>query len=297
MPRKPKIEKERTREPIPRKAKTRSAEQRQPKLVLSQPKKESIMILRKPPEGKKPKKPTYLAMVKKAITETQENGRKGAADIVIIRYIHANYPVYGNFKPHVRLALSRAVATGLLKQHKRHFRIAEKTKKKKTGKRKTSKKTGNAKKEKTKKEKTKKSPKKQKTKEPSPRKSKTATRPAKEKPAPRGKKSSRGSTSSASAETAELVWVWQFMENDKCFYNYESDASDVVESVYQDYLKNPGNTDVRSVKSGQWHYMVDFREMTQQNIQHENHTKRRIRRIQVPAAEKTNSKKAYPETE
>jgi hypothetical protein len=43
---------------------------------------------------------------------------------------------------------------------------------------------------------------------------------------------------------------------------------------------------VRAVKSGQWQYEIDFRVMTQTNIQHEDHTKRRIRRIQIPAAEK-----------
>jgi len=42
--------------------------------------------------------------------------------------------------------------------------------------------------------------------------------------------------------------------------------------------KNPGDFDVRSVRSGQFHYMVDFRQMTQTNVDHDNHTTRKIKR-------------------
>jgi hypothetical protein len=52
-------------------------------------------------------------------------------------------------------------------------------------------------------------------------------------------------------------------------------------------------TDVRSVQSGQWSYLVDFRQMTQQNVQHEAHTTRAIRRYQVPSAEFNDTSKAY----
>jgi len=51
--------------------------------------------------------------------------------------------------------------------------------------------------------------------------------------------------------------------------------------VYQKYLENRGDTDVRAVKSGQWEYMVDFMAMKQTNIQHENHTIRNIRRVKI----------------
>lgn len=77
-----------------------------------------------------------------------------------------------------------------------------------------------------------------------------------------------------------MIWTWQFSDNGWC--NYHPDASKVVEATYQDYLRNPGVTDVRSVQSGDWNYMVDFRQMTQQNIQHENHTVRQIRRVLLP---------------
>jgi len=100
------------------------------------------------------------------------------------------------------------------------------------------------------------------------------------------------SSTDSGVTPGELVWVWQFLENDSKYHNYDPVASDTVEAVYQDYLKNPGNTDVRSVNSGQWAYMVDFRQLTQQNIQHEAHTVRKIRRIQVPAEEKRNKKKS-----
>jgi hypothetical protein len=90
-----------------------------------------------------------------------------------------------------------------------------------------------------------------------------------------------------------LVQVWQYRDNGHVWRNYFPAANNVVEVVYQDYLKNPGMTDVRSVQSGQWSYLVDFRQMTQQNVQHEAHTTRPIRRLQVPANEAGDTSKAY----
>jgi len=111
---------------------------------------------------------------------------------------------------------------------------------------------------------------------------------------PSGRSSrSKGAAADSSESSGELVWVWQFLENDGYYHNYDEEASNTVEEVYQMYLKSPGATDVRSVKSGQWNYMVDFREMTQQNIQHESHTKRKIRRIQVPSSAKSDTGKQY----
>ena len=52
-------------------------------------------------------------------------------------------------------------------------------------------------------------------------------------------------------------------------------------SVYQGYLANRGDTDVRAVKSGEFEYMVDFMAMKQTNLVHPNHTIRDIRRITV----------------
>jgi len=49
--------------------------------------------------------------------------------------------------------------------------------------------------------------------------------------------------------------------------------------------KNPGDFDVRSVHSGQYNYMVDFRQMTQMNVDLDAHTVRKIRRIQFGSKE------------
>jgi len=75
-------------------------------------------------------------------------------------------------------------------------------------------------------------------------------------------------------------YIWEYKEHDRWF-PYAPDASDIVEAAYQDYLNDPNQIDVRSVKSGMWAYQVDFTNMTQTNIQHENHTVRDIRRTLV----------------
>jgi len=109
------------------------------------------------------------------------------------------------------------------------------------------------------------------------------------------KAQSRASPSSSittdTTSSGDLVWTWQFYDGG--FHNYDSAASDTVEGVYQEYLSSPYTCDVRAVQSGQWQYEIDFRLMVQTNIQHESHTKRRIRRIQIPASEKGNKHKNY----
>lgn len=79
--------------------------------------------------------------------------------------------------------------------------------------------------------------------------------------------------------------TWQYYDDavvmGKWWFDYDKPASDAVEKVYQDWLSNPGNFDVRSVSSGihGYNYMVDFRNMTQTNIDHPNHTVRKIQRV------------------
>lgn len=75
-----------------------------------------------------------------------------------------------------------------------------------------------------------------------------------------------------------LVPQWQYKDGE--WKNYDKAASDVVEVAYQEWKKNP-YTDVRAIKSGEWQYMVDFNTMMQENIQHENHTRREIRREMI----------------
>jgi len=95
--------------------------------------------------------------------------------------------------------------------------------------------------------------------------------------APAAKKRNRGK-----AKDAALQYRWEYKERDNWF-PYAKEASDVVEAAYQTYLADPNQVDVRSVKSGMWSYQVDFTNMTQTNIQHDNHTVRDIRRSAIPS--------------
>lgn len=76
--------------------------------------------------------------------------------------------------------------------------------------------------------------------------------------------------------------IWQYVDNSGKFDDYDPSASDAVEECYQEYLKNPHMMDVRAVRSGDWQYQVDFLQMKQTNINHENHRVRTIRRIPNP---------------
>ncbi|KAN0027613.1 hypothetical protein ACTFIU_010584 [Dictyostelium citrinum] len=70
-------------------------------------------------------------------------------------------------------------------------------------------------------------------------------------------------------------WQYKFSNN---WMDYTQAASAITEQAYQDWLLN-SFVDVRSVQSGQWCYQIDFKQMTQTNIQHHDHTTRNIRRI------------------
>lgn len=72
---------------------------------------------------------------------------------------------------------------------------------------------------------------------------------------------------------------WQYFDNG--WFDYHTEASKLVEEAYQDYIAHPGMWDVRAVKSGRWQYQVDFPNMKQTNIEHDDHTQRDIRRIAV----------------
>ena len=90
-----------------------------------------------------------------------------------------------------------------------------------------------------------------------------------EAPAPAAKRGKKNGT-----------YIWEYKERDNWF-PYAPEASVIVEKAYQDYLADPNKIDVRSVQSGMWAYQVDFTNMTQTNIQHQNHTTRDIRRTLV----------------
>jgi len=84
---------------------------------------------------------------------------------------------------------------------------------------------------------------------------------------------------SVSIAGSKYSHYWQYKADNQNWGNYDLEASDVLEGVYQGYLANRGDTDVRSVKSGQWEYQVDFQALKQTNLQHESHTTREIRRV------------------
>lgn len=88
----------------------------------------------------------------------------------------------------------------------------------------------------------------------------------------------------------ESEWVWQYQHGS--WHNYDEAANAIVEHTYHLYLKEP-QIDVRAVKSGHFKYMVDFTNMTQQNVEHWAKTKRAIRRIHRANL----SKEATPATE
>jgi len=96
-----------------------------------------------------------------------------------------------------------------------------------------------------------------------------------EAPAPAAKRARKGK-----GKDSNDKYIWEYKERDRWF-PYAKDASDIVEAAYQEYLNDPNQIDVRSVQSGMWSYQVDFTNMTQTNIQHENHTVRDIRRTLV----------------
>ena len=69
--------------------------------------------------------------------------------------------------------------------------------------------------------------------------------------------------------------IWQYQANDGTWLNYDPEASDFVDEMYRN-----GEPDVRSVKSGQWEYQVDFLVMKQTNTQKDNNRIRDVRRIE-----------------
>jgi len=97
-----------------------------------------------------------------------------------------------------------------------------------------------------------------------------------------GKKEAGGAVKEkkAAKKKATSEYVWQY--EDRGWHDYDATASDLVEKAYQDYLLNPGACDVRSVKSGQFHYQVDFLNNKQTNVDHNSHTQRNIRRVHRP---------------
>jgi len=235
--------------------------------------------------------PTYERMIIKALNEIGKRG--GNSGISIANYIHTNYPVSENYKNYVRHALNKGEEAGYFVRVGRFtFRLSPKAKTLSTARKSKSprKKRSDA----SSTEVTKKTRAPKKTTKESPKKSSKSKTSKKESPKKATKKSRKASTAveSPASETTGSIqpkfvrpsglksdYLWQYDHNG--WNNYTAEASDIVEDVYQKYLANRGDTDVRAVHSGQWEYMVDFMAMKQTNIQHENHTTRSIRRVKV----------------
>lgn len=199
------------------------------------------------------KAPPYKRMIRLAIQS--ETNRNGASLIHIYKHIESNWKVGTNKRTFIKRAIQRQMESGDILQKGARYKL--KAKQMRISKRK--------------------------------RKVRQSQVPIKVKrsatagvqPTVSSRKSKNVPKKGIPVTSAsKLVWFWQFYDNG--WANYHPDASAMVEGVYQDYLRHPNMTDVRSVTSGQWCYLVDFRQMTQQNIQHENHTIRRVRRVQIP---------------
>lgn len=70
---------------------------------------------------------------------------------------------------------------------------------------------------------------------------------------------------------------WEFVDDKGGWSRYNGEASKLVEMEYQAWQQQP-SVFVRSVRSGDWHYSVNFTKMEQTNINHPNHRVRKIRR-------------------
>jgi len=210
----------------------------------------------------------------------------------ISKFIEGNFTVNESFKRYLRKALKRLEENNVLVRVRASYKLKSSKRKSPARKRSQSpkrkekkvveKEDGGKKKEKGKRKK-KEDPKVEKPK----RKKKSDKE--EEKPKKREKKAEvkkkRGGDSSPAKVGESLVSVadskydhfWQY--EDGIWKDYDVEASDTVEEVYQNYLSNRGDNDVRAVHSGQWEYQVDFMALKQTNIQHPNHTVRNIRRV------------------
>jgi hypothetical protein len=250
--------------------------------------------------------PTYERMIMRAIRTL--NKGEATSIIAISNYIFSNYPVpEDKYKRYIKVGLSKGLKNKNLVKVRGSYRLSAKARDIRKRKNKSEKKEEGA--EKPKRERSA-SPKKKAAKkdDASKRKKKKKTEKEEAKPkrarkskeenndnnnkkeAPASPKKKRESKKGAAEEEKPAAakvkgtkydHFWQFKQDNGIWGNYEVNASDTIEDVYQKYLANRGDNDVRAVKSGQWEYQVDFMAMKQTNIQHPNHTVRDIRRVPV----------------
>jgi len=287
------------RETLPRSAKDASKEKKEEPVIKASPKKvkeaKTKVAKKKKTATKKKSKPTYEAMIKKALLASTENLQSIKA---IAKFLEANYPLPENYKHYLKQGLAIGVAHKTFIKVKASYRLSAKASKKsrgrKTVKRATTEPASTPKKTKKataeKKAKRTKSPSKKVDVEAPAKKKKRTTKNVEEALPKKTKKTAKKARTSASNENensesggsvtitgSKYDHVWQY--HDGSWKSYDVKASDTVEETYLKYLENRGETDVRAVHSGQWEYQVDFMAMKQTNIQHENHTTRNIRRM------------------
>jgi len=78
-------------------------------------------------------------------------------------------------------------------------------------------------------------------------------------------------------------YVWQF-DSKHGWFDFDSSASEEVDSKFLQRSKNPNFENEKVVvKSGsdEWKYLIDFNNMTQTNMDHQNHRTRNIRRVSI----------------
>jgi len=249
--------------------------------------------------------PPYSSMIKKVL---KANSPHLMSVYSIASFIRENYDVPENFKRYLRQALkrmeenektlirTRASYRLSAKANKRRSRSRSKSPKRKSKKeeeKESPKKPRAKKEEKPKREKKVKEDAKEVAKEgEKPQRKRAASSEKAEKEKAEKPKKKRVSKKSATEEGGKGVAVsgskydnvWQFKDDHGGWKSYDVTASDTVEEVYQNYLSNRGDNDVRAVHSGQWEYMVDFMAMKQTNIQHPNHTVRDLRRVPVTSS-------------
>lgn len=216
---------------------------------------------------KRKTKPSYMIMIAKALVALNESEKKlYHSRYKITKFITATYPVPDSFKRYLRLNLKEGVTKSYFLQRRDSFRLGRlgkmalirpvKPKKKRALPRPITSSKGTS--------------------------TRPATSEAEARRLARRARRQHGTSSSASSiipSSASGKYKWQYQENSSTFGDYGPKASALVEQAYCEYMSAPSNWDVRSVRSGEWCYQVDFPNMIQTNIQHENHKVRRIRRV------------------
>jgi len=301
MPLKPKADASPKADRPKREAKKKEEPQKEPEKAA--PEADGPKKVKKPKkaagERKKKSHPPYKRMIFRAIKDLDEKG--GSSPYAIAKYIKAKYSVPETYKRYLKHALRRELENKNLIKFKASYKLSakfmkrgERKKRKKSKSRAKSAEAKSPEKKEKKARKEKKSPeKKKRAKKAEDKKERKSPEKKKESSAKEGKaeeavksaKKARGGSAAMPAKVkavgSKYDHVWQYEDNGGVWKNYEIAASDTCEEVYQGYLANKGDTDVRAVKSGEWEYQVDFMAMKQTNIQHPNHKVRSLRRLPI----------------